>query len=223
MPTPPSIVAPSRMCLCSRSWAKRHLSRACPPARIRLQAHLRACLERLGLGSDRILVSESGECVDHTPDKRELDECLGGFGKQVIFTIESTIKGEPGKAAFHNPALLDHHEFAVSPKGLDLGWRQFLTFWEPIPSGIGIRTLDNLNAVTDVGFDPAFPFPPLATIGEQMHLQVRWRSVQHRQELLAPCAIRDVGGKHLHAEQQAQSVNNQVMFASVDFLAAVVA
>ena len=116
--------------------------------------------------------------MEHTSDERELDECLSGFGQQVIFTIQPTVKGEPGKAAFHNPAFLHHHEFTVSPKRLDLGLCQLLTFWEPIPPGIGIRTLDNLNVKADVRFDPAFPLPSVATIGKEMQLQVRVIVVQ---------------------------------------------
>lgn len=127
--------------------------------------------------------------MKHTPNKREENEGFCGFGQEVIFTIEPPIKGEPSEAAFHNPAFLDDYELTMSPKGVDLCFCQFLTFWEPIPVGIGIRTLNDLHAITDIRFDPTFPFAPVATIGKEMQLQLRLLRLQLQEELLAASAI----------------------------------
>lgn len=111
----------------------------------------------------------------------------------------------------------------MSPKGFDLRFGQFLTFWPPIASGIGVWALHNLNIKANVGFDPSFPFPPIAAIGKQMQLHVRLLLVQLQKELLAACTIRDIGSQHLHVEQQAQGIYNKVVLASVDFFATIVA
>lgn len=111
--------------------------------------------------------------MDHTADEREHDEGLCRLRQQIIFTIQPTIKGEPSKAAFHDPALLDHDELAVSPKGVDLGVGQSLTFQKPIPSGIRVWALHNLNVKANIGFDPALPFACVATICTEMQLELR--------------------------------------------------
>lgn len=94
-----------------------------------------------------MLAGKRSESTKHKTDERQEDEGFGSLGQEVIFPVQATIKGEPGEAAFYNPALLDDHEAPVALERLALGVRQFLAFGEPIPSGIGIGSLHNLYRV----------------------------------------------------------------------------
>ena len=184
---------------------------------------LRDCLERYGSSSDRVLGIKRGESAEHTTNERKLDERLGCLGQQVIFSVETTLEGQPGEAALHDPAFFDDDKLPLAPEGLDLFRREFLTLWEPIPTGIGVGPLHDFHAVAGSRLDPRFPRPLVAAIGEEMELPLRLLLAQLREELLAAFTIRDVRREHLDTQQPPLSVGDQVMLATVDLLPTVVA
>ena len=88
----------------------------------------------------------------------------------------------------------------MTPKGLDLLFGQLVSFWEPIPPGIGIGALNNFDTISEVRFDPAFPLALVSTIGKEMKLHLRLFLAQLLKELLAAVPVGDMGREDLDTQ-----------------------
>ena len=51
-------------------------------------------------------MGKSSQFANHTTDEGQEDKGLRGFGEEVVFPIEASIKGQSSETPFDDPALL---------------------------------------------------------------------------------------------------------------------
>ena len=141
----------------------------------------------------------SGETFEHKADHSQIDHGFAGFGLSFIVTIESAIASQPTKGAFDNPAAGQHLE------------------------GMKVGTLDDLDGAAPQSAGPIQECSGVAAIGPDVSDSPgHGLTEEGGQQLFGAIPILNMGGQDGHHEQQADGIDQDMAFASVDFLAGVV-
>ncbi len=144
-----------------------------------------------------------------------MDHRLGGRRQVLVVLAEPAEPSQPGEGAFHDPPSWGHRERRDG--------RRLLAWRDPTAPPAAIATRDDLESDPVALARPGQEGAAVARIGPTLAQPWQAPPVQPLKQLDRTVTITDVGGGHVHGQEQPQRVDQQVAFAAVQLLGAVIA
>jgi hypothetical protein len=152
---------------------------------------------------------------DHQPRHRHIHERFAGFGQPLVIFAQAAILPQPRQRALDNPALGQHMKAAGD------GWR-LLPGRHPHASEAGPPMLDDLDIPSGQVFGrPTFEPAVVVAVGPQL-AETRKPFRQAVEDLNGTIAVGQIGRMHLQRQHQALRIHEEVAFAPLDLLTAVI-
>ena len=136
--------------------------------------------------------------MKHPIDHRQIDHGFAAFGEHFVVLAHPSVATDPGKGAFHDPALGQHHE-----------------------ANNAVAALDNVQNPAAQKHGPGDEFARVASIGPDA-LQPRVQTSELAQHQLGTVTILHIRSVHHHRQNRTERIDDDVSLAPVDLLARVV-
>src|SRR6266516_1516392 len=141
----------------------------------------------------------SRESTQLNPKHREMNPSFSARLRAFVISHKASMSHEPAKGALDNPPARQHRKALGRLRALDdFHFELGPTFLHP-----GLEVLSRIAAIN----------PNLSHLGEP--------SCNPLENLLSPVSFRTTGRRDDHAQQQSQSIHQNVPLASVDLFACI--
>ena len=142
----------------------------------------------------------SYEPSEHEPNHGQVNHRFAGVSLPLVVASEPAVTAKPTKGALYNPASGHHFE------------------------DVKVGSFHDLNGAMPHSSAPIQQGPRVASVGPDMFdASASLLAEESRQQLFGAVAVLDVGRQDHDHQQQPDCVDQNVAFASVDFLARIVA
>jgi hypothetical protein len=158
------------------------------------------------------------QAPQHDADHGERDPGFFAAGEQLVVLGQAPPSAEPSQGTFDHPAPRQHLEAGGPTERLGA-----CLWWGPDPALATVGVCHNLDLAAQFGLHPLGKAATLVATIRPDQLQAGKDPAQRRQQQFASLLVLDVGFMHELVQDQSVGIYQDVAFASLDLLAAVVA